>query len=394
MTLLDLAPWLMAGLLVAGLLHGLLPRDFISRHLGTSRFVGVAKAVALGVPMPLCSCGVIPAALGIKKQGANDGAAVGFLISTPQTGVDSIFVSAAFLGWPFALFKVISAVVTGLVGGAVTQLTADASGETVNERELPVERHAGLKGMLAYAINDLLYMIWKWILIGILVSAAISTWVPKDYFANTVFGHGPLALLLVLVISLPLYVCATSSVPIAASLVAAGMPPGAALVFLMAGPASNVATLGAVYRGFGLRVLVIYLATITLGSLGLGYAFDFILAVRAQPQQDHLHQIHWLSVLSAVALLAIMAWFLVRDTRRWWRRHRDARARGDLNMRVKGMTCQGCVRRVETALSQQTGVSDVAVDLTSGIALVRGQELDMEQLEQAVKQVGFDVVRH
>ena len=390
--LLELSPWLLGGLLVAGLLHGLLPHDFIWRHLGRNRFASVLKAVALGVPMPLCSCGVIPAALGIKKQGASDGAAVGFLISTPQTGVDSIFVSGAFLGWPFALFKVFSALVTGIVGGAVTQVSARGLEKRGDEAPTRPEKQPGLMAMLSYAVNDLLHMIWIWILVGILVSAAISTWVPQEYFVGTALG-GPMAPLLVLLISLPLYVCATSSVPIAASLVAAGMPTGAALVFLMAGPASNVATLGAVFRGFGARVLAIYLATITIGSLGFAYAFDFVLRTEGAPVQNHEHQHNWFSVLSAMVLLGLMVWFFLRDIRRWLRKRQISKSGDNLKITVTGMTCGGCVDRVQTVLQQQPGVATAAVDLKTGSAMIQGHRLDLDRLQGAIREAGFGIDR-
>ena len=262
--LLELAPWLLLGMGVAGLLHVVLPAGLVQRQLqGTG---GVAKAVALGVPLPLCSCGVIPAGLGLKRDGASDGASVGFLISTPQTGVDSILVSASFLGWPFALFKVVTAGLTGLLGGWLTQAFG---GERVEPDGGSAGHGASAKGWregVDHAVM-ILQSIWAWLVFGILASAAIQTWVPPSFFQQSLAWGGLATNMAVLAISLPLYVCATASVPIAAALVAGGMPPGAALIFLMAGPATNVATMGAVLRGFGARILGIYLATIILCSI-------------------------------------------------------------------------------------------------------------------------------
>ncbi len=387
----ELAPWLFLGLGVAGLLHILVPRDFVERHLGSSGFIAVVKAIVLGVPMPLCSCGVIPAALGIKKQGASDGAAVGFLISTPQTGVDSIFVSASFLGWPFALFKVFSAAVTGLIGGAATQVLVPPASAPAAANRADTACRKGIKAIWDFAFNDLLHMIWHWIVIGVVVSAAISTWVPKDFFSGAWYAGGIMALLLMLVISLPLYVCATSSVPIAAALVAAGMPPGAALVFLMAGPASNVATLGAVYRSFGARVLAIYLTTITLGSIAFGYLFGFVLETggRVGPMQhDHTS---WISVVCGGLLVAACIWFAVRDFSRWRRQRKGAgTVEQELTIKVAGMSCEGCAGKVRNALLVISGVGAVEVDLETGNVDIKGNDLTDAELKRAIAEAGFE----
>ena len=392
--LLELAPWLFVGLGAAGLLHVLVPKDFVVKHLGSSRFGSVVKAVLLGVPMPLCSCGVIPAALGIKKQGASDGAAVGFLISTPQTGIDSIFVSASFLGWPFALFKVFSAAVTGLIGGGLTQMIPAKPEETEEPgKKACAAPKKGVKAMFDFAFNELLYMMWGWLAIGILVSAAITTWVPPDAFRNTVLATGILAMLLMLVISLPLYVCATSSVPIAAALVASGMPTGAALVFLMAGPASNLATLGAVYRGFGGKVLGIYLATISLGSIGFGYTFDFVLESAGTGGAIHAHEhTSWISMVCAAILIASLAWFAMRDFRTWLRKQTEGNTVAEeLKLNVSGMSCEGCAGKVKEALLAITAVNKVDVDIKSGDVEIGGEGLDEAALREAITGAGFGV---
>ena len=278
--LLQLAPWILLGTLIAGLIHILLPRGFIHRRL--QGVGGVLQAVGIGVPLPLCSCGVIPAGIGLKKDGASDGAAVGFLISTPQTGVDSILVSASFLGWPFALFKVVAAAVTGIAGGLLVERGASPVAEDPPMTTANVETARAVhrvRALLDHGL-EIIRSIWRWLVVGILASAAITAYVPTDGLA----GLGSLGIvvscLAALAISLPLYVCATASVPIAYALVHSGLPSGAALVFLMAGPATNVATIGAIYRGFGKRVLAIYLATIVVGSCLAAIVFEGLFDVR------------------------------------------------------------------------------------------------------------------
>ncbi|MDP7397033.1 MAG: permease [Lentisphaeria bacterium] len=390
--MLSLAPWLLLGTLAAGLLHVFLPPDLIRRHLGRASTGSVVKAVMLGVPMPLCSCSVIPAALAIRREGASRGAAVGFMISTPQTGVDSILVSASFLGWPFAVFKVVSAFVTGLMGGQFADLATKSipSPAPVPAAAAAAARESKLRRILDYGIGDLLYMVWRWIVFGVLVSALITTLVPADHFAGSAVGSPLPALLLALLISLPLYVCATSSVPIAAALVQAGFPTGAALVFLMAGPATNIATVGAVYRGFGARVLGVYLAVIIVGSVGLGYVFAFVVpATVASGVYEHAAA-GWIAALAALALSALLLWFAVGDTRRWLRRRHE---RSGVRLLVDGMHCQGCVRKLETAMSAVEGVRGIRADMETGAVDVFGTDLVRAQLDAAVQAAGFAIRR-
>ncbi len=275
--LVQLAPWMLLGTFIAGLVHVLLPPGFIHRRLRGP--TGVLKAVAIGVPLPLCSCGVIPAGLGLKKDGASDGACIGFLISTPQTGVDSILVSGSFLGWPFALFKVVVAAVTGIAGGWLVDALEDNRNGAAESpaADAPANRRRGVRELVAHGL-DIIRSVWLWLVIGVVISAAINVFVPSSYLS----GLGSLGILpsalAALAISIPLYVCATASVPIAAALVAGGLPTGAALVFLIAGPATNVATIGAVYRRFGGRVLAVYLATIIAGSVLGAVAFEAFLS--------------------------------------------------------------------------------------------------------------------
>lgn len=388
--MLSLAPWMLLGMAFAGLLHIVLPRGFVRRQLGG--LGGVPKSVALGVPLPLCSCGVIPAGLGLRRDGASDGAAVGFLISTPQTGVDSILVSASFLGWPFAIFKVLSAAVTGVVGGYLT----DAVGGSAQHEELTKSAEAndsprGLRAAVDHAL-EILRSIWHWIVFGVVVSALINIFVPEGFFTGLASYGAVVPVLAALAVSLPLYVCSTASVPIAAALVAGGMPPGAALVFLMAGPATNVATIGAIYRALGRRPLVVYLATIIAGSLGAAFIFDSLLPTAATAAV-HLHaEDTWWAIASSVVLLALLAWFAIDDIRgllaRWLKRAPADAPRIEIG--VSGMTCGGCTSKLENALRKEKGVTSVEVTLDPGKAVVRGS-IDRRRIRQIVEQVGFKV---
>ena len=292
MVLLDLSAALLLGLLLAGLLRVFFPDRLVRAHLSRPTLGSAVRAALIGVPMPLCSCGVVPTAIGLHNQGASRGATTSFLISTPQTGVDSVLVSAAFLGWPFALFKVFAAFVTGVFGGWLADRVAARAGpvDLLVEQGQPwrIEGNRWLAA-LRYAVFDILGAIDLWLIVGILLAAVITTLVPGGSLENITWTQGLGGMLLVLAISLPLYVCTTSSVPIAASLIAAGMPAGTALVFLMAGPATNIATIGIVYRTLGGHVLGVYLGTVIVASMIFGMGFDFVLGGQSGNAVAHAH---------------------------------------------------------------------------------------------------------
>lgn len=384
--LLELAPWLLLGAVVAGLLHVALPDGFVRRQLrGPS---GVLKAVALGVPLPLCSCGVIPAGVGLKRDGASDGAAVAFLVSTPQTGVDSLLVSAGFLGWPFALFKVGAAAVTGVVAGLLTDALPQDAVDAVSAPPEAEGTHTGpaWRRALIHA-DDVLRSIWRWVVVGVVVSAALTAFLPAGALADTPLGSGVLAGIAVLALSVPLYVCATASVPIAAGLLHAGLPPSAALVFLMAGPATNVATLGAVRGAFGTRVLGVYLGTVALGSLGLGLLFDAVLPTALPDLAHHDHVAAWRG-LPAAALLGLFARYAVDELRAWRTAHAGL-DEPEVTLPVAGMSCGGCARKVTEAVSGLDGVAGVEVELEAARVRVRGRA-DLARIRAAVRAAGFD----
>ncbi len=319
--LVELAPWMLLGTAVAGAMHAFLPAGVMRRVLGGRG--AVWKSVLVGIPLPLCSCAVIPVGLGLKRQGASDGASVAFLIATPQTGVDSVLVTAGMLGWPLALFKVATALVTGLIGGWLTDAVTPKRFslpivETDQAASTPTDFLSRLASGAAHA-DELIRSIWRWLAIGILVSAAITALVPPAWMEG-LSAYGVLASMgAALALSLPLYVCATASVPIAASLVATGLPLGAVIVFLMAGPATNVATLGAVSRGLGWRALAAYLATILVGAIAGAWLFEAwfggvsLGAAAAHAGHDHSQPASWWEIAAAIGLLLWIGRCVYRD---------------------------------------------------------------------------------
>lgn len=393
--LLELSPPLLAGLLLAGLLHAWLPPGFIHRTLSNPGFGSTLKAVLVGVPLPLCSCGVLPTALGLKREGASNGATTGFLISTPSTGVDSILVSAAFLGWPFAIFKVFAAFVTGLVGGVIAdKVTPDQQVLTVPPTSAgTVQKVRGLREIISYAVIELYGAIDRWIAVGILVAAAIAVVMPNNFFQDIEWAQGLGGMLLMLAVAIPLYVCTTGSVPIAAAFIAAGMPLGTALVFLMAGPATNIATIGALYRALGVRLLSVYLLTVILMSIGFGMGFGFILEDSGS-RVMHQHGSDWLGMVSAVVVILLSVFLTVR--RQLERRSKNSLKQFKefdmgLTLKVEGMSCQHCVAAVKRSLEDVEGVESAAPDLDSGEVVIAGDHLDEEKLAAAVREAGYTV---
>jgi len=403
--LLELAPSLLVGLFIAGLIHAFVPPGVIRRGLSKPDWRSVVRASIVGVPLPLCSCGVIPTALGLRREGASRGAATSFMISTPQTGVDSILVTAAFLGWPFAIFKLVAAFVTGVVGGVVVN-RAVPEASTLDDDEIanlntepsPTGGIARIVEAVRYAVFDLLGAIYLWLVIGVLAAALVTTLTPADFFAGRTWADGLLGMLVMLAIALPLYVCTTASVPIAASLIAAGLPAGSALVFLMAGPATNLATIGAVYRTLGGAVLSIYLGTVVVMSLGFGLVFDQLLISVPDQIIAHEHGQSWLATASTLLLLALTAMLAMRryrtdqDAAGGKSGSPDASSPDETVLQVKGMTCGHCVATVKTTLEAFDEVTEAEPNLASGQVRVRGGFVETDKLKQAIEGAGFHVV--
>lgn len=401
--LLELSRPLLLGLLIAGFIHEFLPKSFVRRRLAGNTWRSVTEAALLGVPMPLCSCGVVPTAIGLRNDGASKGAATSFLIATPQTGLDSVLVTAAFLGWPFAVFAVFATFFTGLVGGLFVNWTTPKAERTEAEGYVEVKdsapRHKGWRrvtGAMHYAAFDLLAMIDLWLTIGILAAALISVLAPPGYLASIEWTQGLGGMLLTLAIAMPLYVCTTSSVPLAASLIAAGMPVGTALVFLMAGPATNVATMGMVFRVMGKRVLAIYLGTIAVFSIVLGTLFDrLVVPATGGLHAHHMHHhegVDPVSLVSTIIVLALLAFLLGRRAVNRVRAMRSgAVPEGAVTLAVDGMNCQKCVAKVKDICEASPGVTSAEVNLAGGRVVLHGAGIETGTVADAIRKAGYKV---
>ena len=319
---LEAAPWLLLGLIIGGLFKSLIPTAFLHKHLTKPGLGSIVKAAILGAPLPLCSCGVIPAAIGLRQAGASKPATTSFLVSTPETGVDSISISYAMLGPFMTIVRPIAALFSALVTGVLVMLFGDnADSQPIPENktsccssQVKVSAEVPSKGLLReawegidYAFTDLYPSILKWLVIGLLFAAAVQAFVPQDWLLQ--WGNSWLAMLVMLFIGVPMYVCATGSTPIAAGFLMAGVSPGAVLVYLLAGPATNVATLGVVREQMGSKTMWLYLLGIVSSALFVGVVVNlFASQFEIKSQLSHSHEMMpYVLQLFSILLLVLVA---------------------------------------------------------------------------------------
>ena len=372
--------------------------ELVERHLGGRGLLQVAKAALFGVPLPLCSCGVIPVAASLRRHGASAGATTSFIISTPQTGVDSIMVTFSLLGPVFAVFRPLVSFVSGLVGGALVSYAGTGRGgeeirpKCVGECCTGCEEGNRLMRALRYGFSTLPADINKALIVGIVVAGVISTVIPDDYFAG-VLGGGIVSMLVMMAAGIPVYVCATASVPIAAALIAKGISPGAALVFLMTGPATNAATVMTVWKTMGRRTAGIYLGTVAGSALVFGLLLDYIYTAGGGAAAARMP---WmvpgpLKAASALVLIAVVAASFFRKSKVGEETMSDG-TKQRMRITITGMTCDHCARSIRRALMESPGVESAAVDFRKGEAVVTGHDLDAAAFERAIEELGYTYV--
>jgi uncharacterized membrane protein YraQ (UPF0718 family)/copper chaperone CopZ len=313
----EMAPYLLLGFLIAGLLSVLVSPKMVERHLGGKGFWPVFKAALLGVPLPLCSCGVIPVSASLRRHKASKGATTAFLISTPQTGVDSIAVTYSLLGPVFAIFRPVAAFITGIIGGAIVAAVTHEHEQHVPEdlcREaccIPSEKpRSRLLEIFRYGFVILPRDIGKSLVVGLVVAALIGAVLPRDFFAPYLGGGGIFPIFVMMLVGIPIYVCSTASVPVAAAMILyQGISPGAAFAFLVTGPATNVATVATVWKVMGRQTAIIYLATVAGGAVVGGLLLDYVLkyhgAVGMPGGGEMLPS--WFAAACGVVLLGVLA---------------------------------------------------------------------------------------
>ncbi|WP_345985864.1 SO_0444 family Cu/Zn efflux transporter [Sulfurimonas sp. HSL-1656] len=360
-----MAPYIVFGLLFAGILHELVPDALVTKHLGSDNVASVVKSTLFGIPLPVCSCGVIPLATSIKKSGASHGATLSFLISTPITGIDSILATYGMFGWAFTLYRVFTSMLMAMLAGILTNLFGSEpepapaqkapafsmaappkqaapvgfsmAAPTKEEAsccssgcgcETETKKRFSMGGALRYAFVTLLGDIAKPLFWGLIVGALITVAIPED-LGTLLAENSWLSYLIVIAVAVPMYVCATASLPIAAGLMLSGVSAGAAFVFLSAGPATNTVTIGVVKKMLGTRALAIYLGTITVASVVFGLMLDWLF-IRAEIDPKALVHLHEeagiIAVASSLLLWGLVLYFIAKP---WFRKKEAACCSGE-----------------------------------------------------------------
>lgn len=394
----EMAPYLLLGFLIAGVLHVFVPQRFYANYLSRSNKLSVVWAALLGVPLPLCSCGVIPTAIGLRNEKASKGAIASFLIATPQTGIDSILATFSLMGLGFAIIRPVAALVTGICGGLlVNWLVREDDAKDESAASCQVERGNRLWRVLKYAYYDMLRDIGLRLLVGLVVAALIQVAVPDEFFLQ--FGSQPLLqMLVILVIAVPMYICSTGSIPVATALMMKGLSPGAALVMLMAGSAVNLASILVVNKAMGRRFTSVYLMTIVGFAVLFGLLLnaagsslfalhsslvaphgDCCMSTSAQPSPFKLV---CATVLTLLIIFALMMKLFSKFTAK---KPLDP----DVTVyRVEDMHCSHCEAAVVRAVEEVAGVEKAKASASANTLTVKGSANE-EAVRAAVEGIGY-----
>ena len=398
---LEMAPYLLLGMLVSGLISIFIDSSFIFKHIGQKNAGSVLKSTLFGIPLPLCSCGVIPVAATLRESGASKGATVSFLVSTPQTGVDSIFLTYGMLGPMFALFRPLAALASGFFSGIViNNFDHDMHhhlSESDNDPKTKDSLHKRIISGVKYGFLTLPADIVIPLTQGLVVAAAIAILIPPQFIAEHFSSSNLIQYTMMLAVSLPIYVCATASIPIAVVLMAKGITPGAAFIFLMAGPATNASSIAVIKNILGKRTLYHYLVLIAFTAISFGYILDNFLTVTLPDMSSHTHH-HVMDDYGSIILSVIFLVILVNAY--FYRSKSESTDSADIEnniendqekiaITVDGMTCSHCKESVESAIYSFSGVASASVDLLTGNVIVVGSGLDEAALKEKITAKGF-----
>ncbi len=390
----EMAPYILLGFFIAGLLQVWVDRQTMAKHLSGRGWKPVVKAALFGIPLPLCSCGVLPTAVALRRRGASKGATTSFLIATPQTGVDSIAATYSLLGPAFALLRPVAALVGAAFGGMAVgrygeeDLADSDIADDITETEAPKGFGRKLLAAAKYGFVDMVASVGGWLIIGLIVAALITVFVPNDIFV-ALNRYPLLAMLAVVAVAVPMYVCATGSIPIAMSLMMKGLSPGIAFVMLMAGPAANFASILILSKTQGKKATFIYVLSVVVTAIAFGLMIDYMMprswfAIEGVDACCH-HGVGWFPATCAIVLLALLLYTQIAS-------RLPHKTNIPTNMtqefKVTGMNCPHCQASVKRAIETVAGVESVEVDLHGAKATVSGSA-NPDDIKAAVAAAGF-----
>ena len=406
----EMAPYIVLGLIFVGLLNLFINKDLIARQIGEKSFMSNLKAALIGIPLPLCSCGVIPGAVYMSKSGASKGATISFLISTPQTGVDSIIATYGMMGPVFAIFRPLAALIMGILGGTfINTIDKDEPEKKkfINLAQFQPATKPDLRTRInstaKYAFVEFLDDISAQFVLGVIIAGLIAFFIPDDFFADSAINSGILGMLIMIAIGIPMYICATASIPIALSLMMKGFSPGVAFVFLAAGPATNVASFAIISKTLGKKIAFYYVGTIAVLAIVMGYLLEWIFSVIGTSSILHVHEHdhgtflipHNFAIIISIIFAVMLGFSFYRKYFAKFFRKSEGNimesGTAQSVVEIEGMTCNHCVANVKRAIEKVPGVQSVDVRLDENKAYIQG-DFDMNKVKAAVDEIGYKIV--
>ena len=424
----DMAYYLMLGLTLVGIFNLFVNRELIARQLGKNSFWSTVKACALGVPLPLCSCAVVPTGMYLKDKGASTATTTAFLISTPQTGVDSIVATYGMMGPTFAWFRPVAAFLSGVFGGffvglfdrknkanKIAEHSHDAahddccsdevecaSGSCAAHREIKKTDPFGKRILdtMHYAYIESVGEIAVHFLIGLLIATLITMFLPTDLIMRANLNSGILAMLLMIVIGMPMYICSTASIPIAVSFILKGISPGAAFVFLFMGPFTNAASLSILAKKLGKKVVALYVSISSVLAVLFGLLLDFLinqfnLKINIAQMSENAHEnVSLFKLIVTVIFAALLLYSLGGIVmNKFNAKKASTQSTGEgTTYDVYGMTCNGCSSRLQALLLKDENVENAIVDHENDKATVYG-DISADKVKTIVENAGFSMAK-
>jgi uncharacterized protein len=398
----EMAPYLLLGFILAGITHAFFPREWIKTHLDGNGFMQSLKASLFGVPLPVCSCGIIPLAKELKKTGASNAGVAAFLASTPQTGVDSVAATTGLMGWPFAVIRVVVAFISGVFTGTligVSEKSVTSSPEIPNPALPDRKGERSIPKILHYALIELPGDIRNSLTLGLLIAAAISLFLP-EFTKFTGDGNAWIGYFGIMLLAIPLYVCSTGSIPIAIALITSGFSAGSALIFLIAGPATNIVTLVTMTDIIGWKNTGLYLVSVIGIALLSAILIDSsLMNIDVQSYVGHIHEnsISWFKWLCAAILIFSLFYDYVAHRVRKIRKHTDSQEHGinwkHYQLTVKGIGCKKCAAKITSIIENIKRHRNVQIDIEKGIVRFEAEKMDSEGISEKLLSEGYTVLK-